>query len=69
METTMHQTDQPFSIENPFVRNTSAKAKFAVQETAQSHKGHPITYFLWTYAVIFTSIMLIVMVEERFFIK
>jgi hypothetical protein len=35
----------------------------------QHHGGHSIAYFLWIYAAIFTTIMLIVMIEEGFFLR
>ncbi len=37
------------------------------EEVIDTHKGRTIAYFLWTYAVIFTTIMTAVIIAERFF--
>jgi len=37
--------------------------------TEQHHGNHSLSYFLWIYVAIFSTIMVAVMIEEHFFLK
>ena len=37
------------------------------EKQVQSHHSHTVSFHLWTYVVIFSSIMMAVIVAEKFF--
>jgi len=71
MNTTIsHQTNQgaierPFSVTLP----TQPETVWKEDTLTEVHHGRSISYFLWVYVAIFSSILACVFIEEAFFIK
>jgi hypothetical protein len=71
MNTTISHQNNQRTIERPFSVTLPTQPETAwVEDTlTEVHHGKSITYFLWTYVAIFSSILACVFIEEAFFIK
>jgi hypothetical protein len=53
---------------NTYVSERAFSATQAKPEVKEHSHGHSIAYFVWVFVAIFSTIMVAVMIEEKFFI-
>jgi hypothetical protein len=74
MKTTIYQNSKLYFLKQAFSKifpsyETTSYIQPYERNIEVIHSGHTVTYFLWTFIIIFSSIAIAVIIAELFFFK